>query len=92
MDLERDAESRRWRRGTWPVSELRAARRTADCFGGWEYRVRWEPGKEGNEWEDTWEPHTGLEARGLTEEMRTAREEKRLPASFGEYLHAGGRV
>ena len=86
VDLEGDADSRRWQSGTWPVSQLRAARRTAECFGGWEYRVRWEKGKAGEEWEDTWEPHAGLEARGLAEEMATARAERCLPASFDEYL------
>ena len=40
------------------VVDVKAARRTAACHGGWEYLVEWEGG------ERTWEPHENLERNG----------------------------
>ena len=62
----------------WGVRRVTAARRTADNWGGWEYRVRWDEGGM-----ETWEgqDHMGTD----TEEMQHARESAALPANMYEW-------
>ena len=70
------AADRRWREGTWNVRAVLAARRTASCFGDWEYAVEWE-----GRWERDWVYAKQIQdTEAMRADMQEAREraEKRL--------------
>ena len=61
-----------------------AARKAPACFGGWEYRIRWEGG-----YEDTWEKATHMRnTREMKEMLEEARREKLVHTSYREWLES----
>ena len=79
----------RWRVGEWEVDELRAARRAPECFGSWEYLVKWKRGE--GEYPDSWEPAAVCAGAGLAEERRRAEAERCVPTSFAAWLEERGK-
>jgi hypothetical protein len=75
-----------WGEGTWAMSEVLAARKAPECFGGWEYRIRWEGG-----YEDTWEKATHMRnTREMKEMLEEARRNKLVHTSYREWLECTG--
>jgi hypothetical protein len=75
-----------WGEGTWAMSEVLAARKAPACFGGWEYRIRWEGG-----YEDTWEKATHMRnTREMKEMLEEARRSKLVHTSYREWLECTG--
>ena len=66
--------------GRWEYAAVLGARKAPECFGGWEYRVRW------RDWQgDTWETAHALQAEPgsqLERDMATARARKCVPHSL----------
>ena len=84
--LSSETDIKQWKRlkkGTWPVKEIKLARRAPTCLGGWEYLVKWD-----GEYEDSWEPGMTLTMKtaDMMEEKRRARDEKYLASNFVEWL------
>ena len=76
--------------GGWGVTRVEAARRTADCLGGWEYKVRWEAGGA------TWEPAWSLlyrRAGWIRQQCDEAKRTKVMPSSlYGRLTGEGGYI
>ena len=71
-----------WGEGAWAMSEVMAARKAPTCFGGWEYRIRWEGG-----YEDTWEKATHMRnTKDMKEMLDEARQNKLVHTSYREWL------
>lgn len=69
---------------TWVYTSVVAARRAPECFGGWEYRVRW--GGHGGE---TWEMAHTLQAEPggrLAMDLAAARSRKCVPHSLRDRM------
>ena len=62
------AAATRWGQGNWIVKRVIAARRTAECFGSWEYAVEW----EGSEWENSWVKQIEMASGAALEQRRRA--------------------
>ena len=80
------ADVRKWG-DKWVMEEILAARKTAECFGGMEYLVRWRG------WEKpSWQVAGGLGGEWATREDRErAERDKRVCASFREWLERKGK-
>ena len=75
-----------WRRRdaheAFGVQDVLAARRTAECFGGWEYLVRWQ-----GQHEDSWEPATCIgRGEGMQSACEGAQRTAYVPCSYRDSL------
>ena len=77
------AADRRGGTHSYPVRRVLAARRTARCFGGWEYLLEWE-----GDFPDSWE-YAKLLGRGpaLRADCKRARLRAYRPHTFRDWLH-----
>ena len=71
------------RTGNWAFETIIAARKTADCLGGFEYAVKW---KEDHK--VSWVPQINMQQNATTtKDLELARTTKRCASSLHEWLH-----
>jgi len=77
-----ETQEERHRTGTWNFERILAARKTADCLGGFEYAVDWGGGHD-----IAWTPHVNMHSNANTrDELQQARTNKLRAASLHEWL------